>query len=233
MDIKIVYSLFKTEINTRKQFDYYAKSIKRNSDIYRNFIKGSEMIVYHDDSVPKSVISYLLNNNITLKSQARSNRWEGTLWRFKELLNCNKNTIVILQDADSALDIENGLIKKLILRLCDNVYGGVIHHGLVSTNKLVKNDKWIMAGQSIFNMEINININDLIPSFLAKNREYDADELFLKEHIWPIIKDDIMINIERRALPLFLRTVKTKSSTPNWLLDSNHMDRIITNLTQM
>ena len=88
-----------------------------------------------------------------------------------------------------------------------------------------------MACQSMYKHKIDIDFENVVPEFLEIYREYDADEIFLSEYVWPLVKDGTLINIERRALPLFLEVIKKNPNTPNWLLEPNHMDRITTNLT--
>ena len=231
MGIILSYGLFKTNLNVRKTFDYYVNSLKRNSDIYSEFIPNSTMVLYHDETVHSEMLKYMEGNGVILKEQPKSKGWEGTFWRFKELSNSNNETVVVLQDADSALDVENGLIKKLTDKLLDTDYTSFIHHGPVSVNKLKEKNKWLMAGQSMYKHKIDIDFENVVPEFLEIYREYDADEIFLSEYVWPLVKDGTLINIERRALPLFLEVIKKNPNTPNWLLEPNHMDRITTNLT--
>jgi hypothetical protein len=231
MAVIISYGLFRTDLNVRKTFNYYVNSLKRNSDIYSEFIPNSTMVLYHDDTVPNDVLDYMKNNNVVLKEQPKSNGWEGTFWRFKELANADDDTVVILQDADSALDVENGLIRKLSDMLLESENTAFIHHGPVSVNKLKENNKWLMAGQSMYKKKIDIDFDKDVTDFLNEYNKYDADEIFLGNYVWPLVKDGALINIERRALPLFLEVVKNNPNTPKWLFKSNHMDRIITNLT--
>jgi len=228
----ISYGLFNTKINTRKPFKFYSDILKRNAEIYEEILPNSTMVLYYDETVPNDILEFMQSKNVVLKKQNISRLWEGTLWRFKELNNSNENTIVILQDADSPLDVENNLLPKLRNILKNSDKKSIIHHGPVSTNKLRDKKKWIMAGQSMFKQNIDLDIDKLIQDYLNIHNEFDSDEIFLSKYIWPIIKDNCLINIERRALPLFLEIIKNNSDTPKWLLDSDYMDRIITNLTE-
>lgn len=231
MGVIISYGLFRTDLNVRKTFDYYVNGLKRNSDIYSDFIPNSTMVLYHDETVPDDVLDYMKKNNVVLKEQPKSNGWEGTFWRFKELSYADDDTVVILQDADSALDVENGLIRKLSDKLLVSENTAFIHHGPVSVNKLKEKNKWIMAGQSMYKKKIDIDFDEAVPNFLKSYNKYDADEIFLGDYVWPLVKDGTLVNIERRSLPLFLDVIKSNPNTPSWLLEPNHMDRIITNLT--
>lgn len=116
--------------------------------------------------------------------------------------------------------------------LVDSGGTAMLHHGMVSTNKLANKNKWMMAGQSQVKTNLNIDIDTKIEEYLKKNNSFDSDELFLAKYVWPKIKEDARINIERRALSKFKKIMKSNNDAASWMKEKGADKRIITNLTK-
>ena len=228
----LTYSLFSTGLNVRKPASLYMDSIVRNSEIRNSFMPEAEMVVHHDNSIPHDVLGKLESNGVVLKHHPRSRGWGGTFWRIYEFQRADDDTIVILQDADSPMDIENGIVRKSIDMLSGGSYVAAVHHGKVSTEKIIKDGKWIMACQCQVRMKLYVELETLGRRFLDVCNQYDADELFLAKYLWDVIKDGCFFTIERRVLPIFdaLRSFK---SSPGWFRDDGEYSRrMISNLTE-
>jgi hypothetical protein len=183
------------------------------------------MVLYHDDTVDKTILNRLKLNGVILKQQPKSQfAWMGTFWRFEELLNANADRVVIIQDADCPLDVENGVVKKMLNRLIENDGGCMLHHGIVSTGKIEKDEKWMMASQIQVRQGIDFDFKDSVESYLSTRDLYDSDEMWLRDNIWPLLKENCYFNIESRVLPNFKNLVN-RDTAPSWMQDDDEFNR--------
>jgi len=225
------YSLGLIPQNKRRNLNYYLEGVKKNADNYKNVFPDATMVLYHDDTVPKEVLDYVKERGVVLKPQPKATGWEVTAWRFKELANADENTVVILQDVDSAINVEDNMLPKLRDILYESDKKAMLHHGPVSVGKLKKRGKWMMAGQTQFNCKIDLDFDAAIKEHLKIENTFHFDETFLAKYVFPQVSEDMLINMERRALPTFMEVIKANHQTPNWLKEGKTEGRIITHLT--
>lgn len=227
--VTISYSLF---LNTKRKTPViYSNTLKKSSTIYKSvFGDDINMVVYYDNSVDKNTLDHLENNGVILKHKNINKNWEGTFWRFEELDNIkDENDVVILQDADTIINVENNLYKKMLNKLLSEENKcGYLHHGGPTSIKKIKNEqRWILAGASMFKGKLPINVKECIENYNSVNRNFGADEFFLRDYVWPHIKEKCLINIEKRSMEPLSRIIKTQPNiVPKWMLEDNYKDRI-------
>lgn len=227
--ITISYSLF---LNTnRKKPSVYSETLKKSSTIYKSiFGNDTNMVVYYDNSVNKDILSYLESNDVILKHKNYNKNWEGTFWRFEELDNIdNDNDIVILQDADTFINVENNLYKKMSDKLSkEKNMNSYLHHGGPTSIRKIKNEKrWVLAGSTMIKGKLPINIKECIGRYNSVYREFGGDEYFLRDYVWEHIKEKCLINIEKRSMNDLSNIINTQHSiVPKWMLEDNYKDRI-------
>ncbi len=227
--VTISYSLF---LNTnRKKPSVYSETLKKSSSLYKSiFGSDANMVVYYDNSVNNNILSYLENNGVILKHKNNNKHWEGTFWRFEELDNItDENDIVILQDADTFISIENNLYKKMYDKLSEEKnMNSYLHHGGPTSIRKIKNEqRWVLAGSSMFKGKLPINVKECVDKYNSVNRSFGGDEYFLRDYIWDHIKEKCLINIENRSMEPLSRIIKTQPNiVPKWMLENNYKDRI-------
>ena len=167
-----------------------------------NKIKLPEWItyIYYSEDVPNEYIEmYKHYNPILIKCKKTDYKWEGMFWRFNPINNNNIN-IFLSRDADSRItDREIKFINDFINSdkcfhiIRDNpgheieILGGTFGVKVKEFNKKykIKNiDEYILEYRKLYH----------------KNIEKQPDQIFLRDKIWPLIKNDNYCHIALKEL---------------------------------
>lgn len=179
---------------------YNIGSIK-NSELYKKFFPNWEMWVYHNDSVPQETLDALIKNDVKLINTQVDEGPRNALWRF---LPAGDESVeyFISRDCDSRL-FERDVIsvndwiesKKPFHIIREHPWGHtwVINAGM-----------WGCVGGFIEDIEESMN-EYFQKSDKANVRE--VDQWFLKECIYPVVKEhslisDEFVNFEGTAVPI-------------------------------
>ena len=179
---------------------YNIGSIK-NSELYKKFFPDWEMWVYHNDSVPKETLDILKNNKVKLIDMQVEEGPRNALWRF--------------------LPAQDESVDYFISRDCDS---RLFERDVISVNDWIESEKpfhiirehpwghtWVInAGMwgcvGGFIEDIKDSMNEYFKNSKWSNVR-EVDQWFLKECIYPEVKDysfisDEFVNFEGRSVPI-------------------------------
>ena len=179
---------------------YNIGSIK-NSELYKKFFPDWEMWVYHNDSVPKETLDILKNNKVNLIDMQVEEGPRNALWRF--------------------LPAQDESVDYFISRDCDS---RLFERDVISVNDWIESEKpfhiirehpwghtWVInAGMwgcvGGFIEDIKDSMNEYFKNSKWSNVR-EVDQWFLKECIYPEVKDysfisDEFVNFEGRSVPI-------------------------------
>lgn len=230
MNIVLSYSLFFN--SGRKTNNLYRNGLINNAKKYKNVFQDSTMVVYHDKTVDTKTLNELESHGVILKQRPKNTNWSGTFWRFEELDLINgDDTIVLITDADTDLEVESLLFKKMFNHIGDKK--GFVHHGgPTSVRKIRDEQRWMIACAAMVRGKLNTPISDKINEYISRDKNFGNDERFLRDHVWPQIKDEVLISIERRSISDLKNIMKLHPEIfPKWMFTEEFNSRVFTNWT--
>jgi len=173
----------------------------KNSEIHKDIFSDWEMWVYCNDTVPKEVLKQLEKNNVNIIDTKVDGGRQNSLWRFYPSSD-ESIDYFISRDCDSRISKRDECAvnewmssDKLFHIIRDHPHG---HSWVINAGM------WGCVGGFIENIKISID-EYLIKSKWASVRE--VDQWFLKECIYPVVKDyafvnDEYFNFEGTAVPI-------------------------------
>jgi hypothetical protein len=175
---------------------------------------------YCGTSVPDIIIKQLKDiDNTEVIIMEESGNYISTFWRFNSIID---NDIILIRDTDSRLNLRE---KAAV----DEWLNSDKSSHIMRDHPYHKN--YIMAG--MFGVKNNIlkNIDVLMSSYDKKNF-YLVDEYFLRDIIYPIIKDDVMVHDEffnyepfRKPFPIARIGQEFVGEAFDYLDNPNHQHR--------
>lgn len=162
----------------------------KNAQLRKVIFNDWEMWVYHNDTVPKSILEELADLGVKLINTNEVNGYFGSLWRFRPIIDVNIEYF-ISRDCDSRISLrdEIGVNEWIesgksfhILREHPIGHGWPINAGM-----------WGAKGGSI------PNFFELMGTYLQNNpRQFDKsiDQCFLRDIIHPIAVKDLFLHDE-------------------------------------
>lgn len=173
----------------------------RNSEVYKKFFPEWEMWVYHNDSVPQTTLDKLRENGVNLINTKVEEGPRNALWRF--------------------LPAGDGSVDYFISRDCDS---RLFERDVVAVNDWIQSKKpfhiirehpwghtWVInAGMwgcvGGFIEDIQSSMNEYFQTNEKANLR-EVDQWFLKECIYPVVKDhsfitDEFVNFEGKSVPI-------------------------------
>lgn len=155
-----------------------------NADLCSEYYPDWSCRIYHDDSVPTNVLTLLKNkSNVDLKKTTGHGQ-SRRMWRF---LAYDDSDIVICRDIDSHIT------KREVSAV----------HDWLNTNKNLHvmrdhrhHGNCLQAG--MFGLKKNsklVDIQSIYKEFISNNKDnYSMDEKFLREKIYHLFKDDMVVH---------------------------------------
>lgn len=178
--------------------DLYCLGMLENVDIINQKYSDWKIYIYYYD-IPEIILKVLSNKHNTYLFKCISNgyNWEGMFWRFYPLEH-NDVDIMISRDADSRItDREMNLINiwiksgKTFHVIRDHpAHDNIIMGGLFGIN--VPNFKLITKKHNFKTIDY---YKEGYYSQYSKNINKNPDQFFLKEFLYPLIQDDILVHI--------------------------------------
>lgn len=164
----------------------YCETAILNAQAMGQLYPGWEMWVFHDNTVPTSVLQRLeaAGAHLTTPSEWGIAHWPGTFWRFAALLFPHTEK-VIFRDADSVVSIRESALVSVWLT------SGKPFHVLRDWYSHVD---LILAGLWGAHAPFLGDIRSLVEAFLGQGNLHPthADQHFLAESIWPRIRDYVL-----------------------------------------
>jgi hypothetical protein len=178
----------------------YLIGMLENLKINKSKLPEWETVIYYSEDIPNMYIEMYKKYNPTLiKCTKTEYKWEGMFWRFK-LFNNNNIDIFLSRDADSRItDREIKFINEFINS--DKTFHIIRDHpghGI----EILGGTFGVKVKE--FNKKYNIkDIDEYILEYrnkYHKNIEKQPDQIFLKDNIWPLIKNDNYCHIALKEL---------------------------------
>lgn len=179
----------------------YNIGIIKNSELYPKFFPDWEMWVYHNDSVPKQTLNILKMNNVNLIDMKVDEGPKNALWRF---IPAQDETI----DYFISRDCDSRLFERDVIAVNDWIESGKPFH-------IIREHPW---GHSwVINAGMWGCVGGFIENIQQSMKEYfqiskwsnvrEVDQWFLKECIYPVVKDyafitDEFVNFEGKSVPI-------------------------------
>jgi hypothetical protein len=183
--------------------DRYCLGMLINIDIINTKYKDWEIYIYYNNIPLKILEIFKTRNNVKLiECETNNYRYEGSFWRFYPF-ESNDIDIFLSRDADSRIsDREMNLINDWISSdKCFHIIRDHLGHGIQ-----------ILAG--LFGVKVkkfqqlsskkNFKKIDFYIKHYYKNHQKQSDQFFLRDIVWPIIKNNHMAHISnggRRHTP--------------------------------
>lgn len=159
----------------------YTDGAIENSDLLHSIYPGWIMRVYHDDSVPAHVLTYLANNQVELVNMTLSPIVSKTMWRFVAVADPFVER-VCFRDTDSRLSIREKTAVDVWMS-SDKKYHIMRDHPSHNRNHPMLAGMWCAIGNAI--PDIRKKISDY------GGRDYFFhDQDFLQDKVWPLAQYD-------------------------------------------
>lgn len=178
--------------------DLYCVGLIENIDIINKKYKDWKIYVFYNN-IPYTVLKLLQNKNNVYLFECIHNgyKWEGMFWRFYPIEQTDVD-FFISRDADSRIsDREMNLInewicsKKAFHIIRDHPFHSIeILGGTFGVN--IQKFKELIVNKDLKSIDF---YKEHYYCIFDKNREKWPDQQFLKEVIYPIIKDDNITHI--------------------------------------
>ena len=173
----------------------------RNSELYKKFFPDWEMWVYHNDSVPLETLTALEKNGVVLINTKVDNGPQNALWRFYPASD-ESIDYFISRDCDSRL-FERDVCAVNQWIDSEKPFHIIREHPWGHT-WVINAGMWGCIGGFIENIKESME-EYFSDSSWANVRE--VDQHFLKECIYPVVKDysfisDEFVNFEGRSVPI-------------------------------
>lgn len=162
----------------------YTVGAIRNSELAKEIYPGWECHFYTGDGVPQDVIDALSNDNTVIMMDGSG--WNATFWRF---LSAGKADVFISRDTDSRLNPrEQAAVDQWLAS--DKDFHIMRDHPYHQTE--------ILAGMWGCRNGILKGIRDMIFNYDmgSYDQTYQNDQNFLRDVIYPIVKDNSMVHDE-------------------------------------
>lgn len=168
----------------------YTVPLEQNASSLHLYYPGWIIRVYHDDSVAKETLENLELNNVQLVNINHPELLKFNLapkfWRFLPVLE-NEIEVVIFRDSDSIFSHRECILVNEWLN-CDNLFHIMRDHHLHVSPILagmfgVKNEGFKIISKLFFNYP-----------HLTKKNSYNSDQIFLADHLYPIIKNEVLVH---------------------------------------
>ena len=158
----------------------------KNAILAKEIYPGWTCRYYVGKSVPQDILESLesLNNTEIIKINEDGN-WSGMFWRFYPSSE-NDVEVMISRDCDSRLNLrEKAAVDEwLISDKGFHIMRDHPHHGTE-----------ILGGMWGVKQSVIKNIKELINNF-TKGEFWQVDQIFLKQIIYPMVKDNSMVHDE-------------------------------------
>lgn len=186
----------------------YCETAVLNAQTMRQIYPGWEMWVFHDTSVPTSVLQRLAaaGAHLTTPQEWGIEHWPGTFWRFAALLFPHTEK-VIFRDADSVVSTrESALVSAWLTS--DKPF-----HVLRDWYSHVD---LILAGLWGAHAPFLGDIRSLVDAFISCGNLHPthADQHFLAKSVWPRIRDYALVHDSVHSGPTIV-SFDAPSSTAN------------------
>lgn len=176
----------------------YCQGLIENIDIINNKYNDWKIYVYYNN-IPDHILDLLKNKKNTYLFECNHNgyKWEGMFWRFYPIEN-ESIDYFLSRDADSRIsEREMNLVQQWISsRKCFHIIRDHPEHGteiLGGTFGVdVKRFKSLSFNYGFKNIDFYLS---QYYNFFDKNTEKWPDQQFLKDIIYPIIKNDNLSHI--------------------------------------
>ena len=227
--------------------DLYCLGMIENIDIINEKYSDWQIYIYYHN-ISKFILNILSDKDNTYLFECKSSgyNWEGMFWRFYPLED-NDIEFMISRDADSRIsDREMELINlwiesgKTFHVIRDHpAHDSIIMGGLFGINipKFRSNTK-VSALKSIDYYK------ELYYKQYPKNINKNPDQIFLKEFIYPLVKDDILVHISLESIRMskddilikpdpkitkcsYYYTRSNKRKKSNELIVKNHIGKVV------
>lgn len=180
--------------------DFYCLGLIENIDIINEKYKDWKIYVYYAN-IPENILDILKNKQNTYLFECNHNgyNWEGMFWRFYPI-ESNDIDIFLSRDADSRItDREMRFVnqwitsEKIFHIIRDHPYhrieilGGTFGVKVKEFNKISNLNKIDYYKENFYKI-------------FDKNRVKQPDQLFLREYVWPLIKNNNMAHIALEKL---------------------------------
>lgn len=161
----------------------------KNSTLHKTIFSEWEMRVYHNNTVPKEILEQLQDNNVTLINVGEDTGYRGSLWRF---LPASENIErFISRDTDSRISERDECAVEEWIESDKNFH--IIREHPIGHNWVINAGMWGCKGGILTNL--NSIMDDFLSRFDSKNNKY-SDQLFLKEVVYPLAKNNSLIHDE-------------------------------------
>ena len=157
-----------------------------NAALYREIFKGWKMRVYHDDTVPTDILDALLEANVELVDMSGIDM-NPMNWRFLAASDPSIDRMCS-RDIDSRLTFREYHAVTEWSQTTFKVHIIRDHPSHVEQRCAMPGGMWCVQGGILANMD------DLIDAY-NKDTHFNADQEFLQERVWPIIKDEALQHV--------------------------------------
>ena len=158
----------------------------RNADLALEIYKDWECWFYVGQSTPQATIDELImRDNCKVILQSEKGNWSGMFWRFYPASDSNVE-VMISRDADSRLNMREFLAVEEWLR-SDKSFHIMRDHPYHTTV--------ILGGMWGCKFPVLKNMKSMIDEY-TKGEFWQVDQNFLREIVYPLIKNDAIVHDE-------------------------------------
>ena len=167
----------------------------RNAELAKKIYPDWEVWMYVSEDVPKNILDELISLNCNVLNMGEGN-WNGMFWRFKPA--ASSDIIMISRDTDSRLSYrEKAAVDEWLTS--DKDFHIMRDHPYHATE--------ILGGMWGARNGILSGIKEMMESYDKGDfdNKWQVDQNFLKESIYPIIKDKAVVHdeyFERKPFPV-------------------------------
>ena len=155
----------------------YTEGVLHNSKLYHQIYPGWQMRVYHDNSVPVSIITELTNNGVDMHNMSTSKQNKRS-WRFLASIDPNVDKFCS-RDCDSRLSLRE---RVAVLEWENSNY---------SFHVMRDHPSHALFGMSAGMWCSRVNFTNVFID-LPKSEDFFADTNWLNSHLWPVVSKNVL-----------------------------------------
>jgi protein O-GlcNAc transferase len=169
----------------------YTYGIIENVEKAKVYFSDFIVRIYYNSSVPEKIINFLnKQDNVQLIKMENNISYQNVIWRFLPMFEDFE--IVLCRDADSRIDQRERLMFDQFIESNKKFY---MIREMGGRGTLIGGGCWGVKDGFLNRQEIKeiFNKTKFSNSFYTKQTNLPNDQHFLNKHIYPLIKNDMII----------------------------------------
>jgi protein O-GlcNAc transferase len=190
----------------------------RNAELHKQFFNDWEMRVYHNNTVPQTILDELIKLGVKLINTNDDSGFINSLWRFDPIMDPDVEYF-ISRDCDSRIS------ERDVISVNEWIESGksfhIIREHPIGHGWLINAGMWGAKGGSINNYK------EIFNNYISQNHrvgDKSIDQCFLRDIIHPIASKDLFLHDEYFQYEGYGESIKRDRALDNFAFIGESID---------